>query len=102
MTGTAIDEFTGVYLALAVPTKTRAAIDPAAADGMDLSVVAAMLGVVADPAKSQDPHLVAAAMAEARRRGAQAVMDRARAEGRDLTWAEADAEAATSWVDLHT
>jgi len=100
LTGTAIDEFTGVYMALNTPTRTRAAIGPAEADLMDLTVVAGVLGVVADVNAATDPRVVAAAMADARRRGAQAAMDRARSEGREISWAEADREAGVTWASL--
>ena len=44
-TGTAIDEFTPIYMALARRTKRHEAIGPRDVDALDLSVVAALLGV---------------------------------------------------------
>jgi hypothetical protein len=75
-TGTAIDEFTPIYLALAQPTKTHGPLAPADVDAMDISVVAALLGVgapgsappVADPAALTRQRMLAAR------------------EGRTLTW----------------
>jgi hypothetical protein len=44
-TGGALDEFTPIYLALARPTARHGAISPAEADAMDLSLIAALMGV---------------------------------------------------------
>lgn len=44
-TETAIDEFTPIYLALGQATKKHGSIGPAEVDALDLSVVAALLGV---------------------------------------------------------
>lgn len=44
-TGGALDEFTPIYLALARPTPRHGSISPTEADGMDLSVIAALMGV---------------------------------------------------------
>lgn len=44
-TGGAIDEFTPIYLALARPTGRHGSISPAEADAMDLSLIAALMGV---------------------------------------------------------
>lgn len=48
-TGTAIDEFTPIYEALAVPTKTRRGFAPHEVDLMDISVAARLLGVGKSP-----------------------------------------------------
>jgi hypothetical protein len=44
-TGSAIDEFTPIYLALSRATKLHGAIAPSEVDALDLTVVAALLGV---------------------------------------------------------
>src|SRR5690606_5064326 len=77
-TGTAIDESTPIYLALALasPPKPHGPLAPAEVDAMDISVVAALLGVgapgsappVADPAALTRQRMLAAR------------------EGRTLTW----------------
>ena len=47
-TGTAIDEFTPIYLALARQTDRHGAFSPDQVDRMDLTVVAVMMGVGVD------------------------------------------------------
>lgn len=47
-TGTAIDEFLPLYWVLARPTRTRPAMGPAEIDALDLSVMAALLGLRPD------------------------------------------------------
>ena len=44
-TGGALDEFIPIYLALSRPTDRHGAIGPSEADAMDLSVIAALMGV---------------------------------------------------------
>lgn len=44
-TGGALDEFTPIYLALARPTARHGSIGITEADGMDLSLIAALMGV---------------------------------------------------------
>jgi hypothetical protein len=44
-TGGALDEFIPIYLALARPTPRHGSIGQAEADGMDLSIIAALMGV---------------------------------------------------------
>ena len=44
-----LDEFLPIYLALAKATKTHAGFGQDAVDRMDISVVAGLLGVGADP-----------------------------------------------------
>jgi hypothetical protein len=73
-TGTALDEFLPIYVALAMPTKTHGALSPADVDAMDLSVVAALLGVGnADNLEGEAAQLNAARLAAA-------------AEGRPFSW----------------
>jgi hypothetical protein len=98
VTGTAIDEFTPIYLGL-----LARGIGQRDADAMDLSVVAAALGVGEQPANpaATDPHAMAQAVNAERIRRAEAAMVRAQAEGRTLTWAEAEAEGGpVSWEDV--
>lgn len=73
-TDTALDEFLPIYVALAAPTKLHGALSPADVDAMDLSVVAALLGIgQADNLESEAAALNAARLAAA-------------AEGRPFTW----------------
>lgn len=98
MTGTAIDEFTPIYLGL-----LSRGIGQRDADAMDLSVVAAALGVGESPASmvANDPHAMAQALNAERIRRAEEAMARAEQEGRTLTWAEAEAEGGpVSWEDV--
>lgn len=98
MTGTAIDEFTPIYMAL-----LSRGVGQRDADAMDLSVVAAVLGVGEQPAApgGNDPHAMAQAINAERIRRAEAAMAKAKAEGRTLTWAEAEAEGGpVSWEDV--
>lgn len=44
-TGTALDEFTGIYRALAQPTTLHGAFSPAEVDKWDITTVAIVLGV---------------------------------------------------------
>lgn len=44
-TGTALDEFTPIYRALAIWTKTHGPLAPAEVDAMDMTVIAAILGL---------------------------------------------------------
>jgi len=44
-TGGALDEFTPIYLSLARTTQNHGPISPTEADGMDLSLIAALMGV---------------------------------------------------------
>lgn len=48
-TGTAIDEFTPIYRSFALATKQHGPMSPADLDGMDLTVVALLMGIGTDP-----------------------------------------------------
>jgi hypothetical protein len=48
-TGTALDEFTPIYRALAVATKTHGAMSPPEVDACDIPTVALLLGIGTDP-----------------------------------------------------
>lgn len=67
-TDTAIDLYTPLYLALAQHTKTHGPIGPSEAGDMDLSVVAAMLGVGRDDWADWSAEMMAG-VAEARAKG---------------------------------
>lgn len=98
MTGTAIDEFTPIYLGL-----LSKGIGQRDADAMDLTVVAAALGVGEQPAApgANDAHAMAQAVNAERVRRAEAAMAAATAEGRTLTWTQAEAEGGpVSWEDV--
>lgn len=84
------------------PTKTRGAVTPDVVDRMEIPVVAAMLGVTADPFRSNDPRVLAEAINRERMAAAETAQARARAEGREITLAEAELEAGTSWEALAT
>ncbi len=64
--------------------------------------MAALLGVMADPLTSNDPHVMAEAMNRERVARVEVVQARAAAEGRQLTLREAEDEAAVSWDALRT
>lgn len=73
-TDTPLDEFLPIYVALAMATKTHGALSPAEVDAMDISVVAALLGIGnADNLAGEAAQLNAARLAAA-------------AEGREFTW----------------
>lgn len=65
-TGTAIDEFTGVYVAFARATARHGALAPAEVDALDLSAAAALLGVGEDPYDEGDYTTAAAELARER------------------------------------
>ena len=81
LTGTAIDEFTPIYMALAPATQTHGPLSPAEIDAMDIAVVAALLGIGArgsTPAIADPADLTRRRMLAARR-------------GETFTWSEASA-----------
>lgn len=100
-TGTAIDEFTGIYLALSYPTKARPTTYTAAeVDRMPVAVVAALLGAGAEPVDArQIARREAENVADLRRQRALRVQAQAAAEGRTITIEQADAEAANTLLD---
>lgn len=75
-TGTAIDEFTPIYKALAIPTKHRRGFSPGEVDDMDITVCAVLLGVGAGLSQ------------EAADRAELADLVRRRQAGEDVTWGE--------------
>jgi hypothetical protein len=82
------------------PTKTRGAIPPSEVDRMEIPMVAAMLGIAADPMRSGDPHQIAAVVNRQRMEAAQAAQAAARAEGREISLADAEREAGVSWSTI--
>lgn len=78
LTGTLLDEFLPIYVALARPTAHHAGYSQAEVDAMDIAVVAAVLKAGADPRESEK----AAAMDLTKRRMLAAK------EGRTLTHAD--------------
>lgn len=99
-TGTWLDEYTPIYLAMNTTTKTRGAIPPSEVDLLEIPMVAALLGIAADPMRSTDPHQVAAAVNRERMAAAYAAQEAARAEGREISLQEAEAEAGVSWQSI--
>jgi hypothetical protein len=99
-TGTWLDEYTPIYLALNTPTRTRGAIPPSEVDRLEIPVVAAMLGIGADPFASQDPRQMAAEVNRKRIAAAEAAQAAAAAEGRHISLAEAEDEAGISWQTI--
>lgn len=82
------------------PTKTRGALPPSEVDMLEIAVVGAMLGVTADPFRSGDPRAAAAELNRQRIAAAERAQARARAEGRDISLAEAELEAGVSWETI--
>jgi hypothetical protein len=82
------------------PTKTRGAIPPSEVDRMEIPMVAAMLGIAADPMRSGDPHQIAAVVNRQRMEAAAAAQATARAEGREISLADAEREAEVSWQTI--
>jgi hypothetical protein len=82
------------------PTKTRGAIPPSEVDRMEIPMVAAMLGIAADPMRSGDPHQIAAVVNRQRMEAAAAAQAAARAEGREISLADAEREAGVSWQTI--
>lgn len=76
-TGTAMDEFTPIYLALAAGGR-YGRFTPAEVDAMDITLVALLLGMGADPGEAD-----MAALADLARR---------RAAGEDVNWWDAEAD----------
>lgn len=95
-----MDEYAAVYKALAVPTQTRGPIAPSEVDRLEIPIVAALLGIPADPLRSTDVHVLSANLNHERMLRAEAAQAQARAEGREITLAEAELEAGTSWQNL--
>lgn len=72
LTGTALDEFTPIYMALAPAAQAHGPLSPAEIDAMDIAVVAAMLGIgaggttppTADPAELTRRRMLASRQGE--------------------------------------
>lgn len=84
LTGTAIDEFLPIYVALARHTDHHGAFSQAEVDAMDISTVAALLRAATDPSVSMQ---AAAADATSRR------MQLAQQGERPRSWADLDGAA---------
>lgn len=75
-TGTAIDEFNGLYRVMAVPTKTRPGFSPAEVDRMLVSTCAVLLGAGVDETAKMNQELEQLA--------------RRREAGEDVNWFDLD------------
>jgi hypothetical protein len=100
-TGTALDEFTGIYLALGYPTKARPQTYTAdQVDRLPVAVVGALVGAGKVPTDVRDvARQQAQNVADLRRQRALRVQAQAAAEGRVISIEQADAEAANTLLD---
>ena len=99
-TGTWLDEYTPIYMALSQPGKNRGPMQPSEVDQLPIPMVGAFLGVGSDPLRSDDVHRVSAELNRQRLAAAQVAQEKAAAEGRHLTLAQAELEAGLSWQAL--